>query len=53
MDEEKILLLTFYYDVGKSGNDYLYKEAYKIPYKEAERFLFFHILFLVFDYDEY
>ena len=32
----KITIFAFYYKTGKTGDDYVYKETYKIPYQEAE-----------------
>ena len=32
----KVHVITFYYESGKSGNDYAFKEVCKVPMKEGE-----------------
>ena len=38
MDFNKVMIkcVVFYYKSERSGNDFEYKEVYKIPYKEDE-----------------
>ena len=31
-----VAVVAFFYDVGKSGGDFLLKENYRVPYKEDE-----------------
>ena len=34
--ETNIKVVTFFYHVGKSGNDYAYKETSRVPVKDNE-----------------
>ena len=36
MDEKLLFVVAFFYEEGRGGNDFLYKENYKVPYKEEE-----------------